>query len=354
MNGGFFLPTVVSSYSSIESKTGIRNKFLVYCNNRLSLADNYQYKPTIKSMKSIRIATRNSPLALWQAHFIESKLKQSNPELEVQIIGMTTQGDKMLNRSLSKVGGKGLFMKELEQALLANEADIAVHSMKDVTVTLPEGLTIAAVCERENPHDAFVSNHYQSLQELPAGAKVGTSSLRRSSQLAHHFPELEIIGLRGNVNTRLSKLDNGEYDAIILAAAGLIRLQMNDRIKQYIPVEQSLPAVGQGIVGIECRQDDTPVIELLKALNNEESSICLEAERQMNAVLNGGCQVPIAGYAVLDQGEIWLRGLVAEVDGSRLLFEQMRAKTGQAADLGGKVAESLLLQGASAILEKIY
>lgn len=305
-------------------------------------------------MKSVRIATRNSALALWQAHFIESQLKYHTPDLEVQIIGMTTQGDNILDKSLAKVGGKGLFMKELEQSLLAKEADIAVHSMKDVTVSLPQGLMIAAVCERENPQDAFVSNQYQSLQDLPAGAKVGTSSLRRRSQIAHFFPQLNILNLRGNVNTRLSKLDNGEYDAIILAAAGLIRLGMNDRIKQCIPVEQSLPAVGQGIVGIECRQDDTSVIELVAALNDEQSSQCLQVERQMNAMLNGGCQVPIAGYAVLEQDEIWLRGLVAEVDGSKLLFEQARAKTGQATDLGGKVAEGLLNQGAKAILDKIY
>ena len=305
-------------------------------------------------MNSVRIATRNSPLALWQAHYVESKLKQHKPELDVQIVGMTTQGDKMLDRSLSKVGGKGLFMKELEQALLANEADIAVHSMKDVTVSLPQGLTIAAVCERENPQDAFVSSQYSALEQMPDGAKVGTSSLRRRSQIAHYFPHLEIVELRGNVNTRLAKLDNGEYDAIILAAAGLIRLGMEDRVKQCIPVEQCLPAVGQGIVGIECRQEDAAIMELLSTLNNEQSNQCLLAERRMNEVLNGGCQVPIAGYAVLEKDEIWLRGLVAEMDGSKLLFEEARAKASQAVDLGTEVAEGLLRQGANTILNKIY
>ena len=268
-------------------------------------------------MNVIRIATRNSPLALWQANFVKDQLVQAHEELEVEIVGMTTRGDQLLDRSLSTAGGKGLFLKELEVSLLNKETDIAVHSMKDVPVELPDGLSIPVVCAREDARDAFVSNNYQNLYALPLGAKVGTSSLRRVAQLKSAFPKLEFIDLRGNVNTRLAKLDNGEYDAIILAAAGLIRLGFTDRIKQFITPELCLPAVGQGIVGIECRSDDKDTQDLIGALHNRESALVLAAERSMNASLEGGCQVPIAGYAEIDKGRIRMRGAVGKPDGTK-------------------------------------
>ena len=268
-------------------------------------------------MNVIRIATRDSPLALWQANFVKDQLVQAHEELEVEIVGMTTRGDQLLDRSLSTAGGKGLFLKELEVSLLNKETDIAVHSMKDVPVELPDGLSIPVVCAREDARDAFVSNNYQNLYALPLGAKVGTSSLRRVAQLKSAFPKLEFIDLRGNVNTRLAKLDNGEYDAIILAAAGLIRLGFTDRIKQFITPELCLPAVGQGIVGIECRSDDKDTQDLIGALHNRESALVLAAERSMNASLEGGCQVPIAGYAEIDKGRIRMRGAVGKPDGTK-------------------------------------
>jgi len=255
-------------------------------------------------MSLIRIATRNSPLALWQANYVKEQLQKAHANLDVDIVGMTTKGDQMLDRSLSAVGGKGLFLKELEVSLLNDETDIAVHSMKDVPVEMPSGLEVAVVCEREDARDAFVSNNYQNLYALPKGARVGTSSLRRVSQLKHSFPAFEFVELRGNVNTRLKKLDDGEYDAIILAAAGLIRLGLQDRIHQYISPDLCLPAVGQGIVGIQCRKDDKRVKDLIAPLHNRISEICLAAERAMNATLEGGCQVPIAGYAELAKGKL--------------------------------------------------
>ena len=304
-------------------------------------------------MKPIRIATRKSPLALWQANFVKDRLMQAHPGLGVEIVGMTTQGDEKLDRSLSKVGGKGLFLKELEVSLLNNETDIAVHSMKDVPYSLPKGLEIAVVCERENAQDAFVSNEYQNLYALPNGARVGTSSLRRTAQLKYAFPKLEFVALRGNVNSRLKKLDTGDYDAIILAAAGLIRLGFTDRIKQYISPDLCLPAVGQGIVGIECRSDDERTRQLLEPLHNRESALYLAAERAMNARLEGGCQVPVAGFAEVVKGKVRLRGLVGEADGSGCIssemFEsQMNIKSAQ--KLGERVAQELLDQGAGRIL----
>jgi hydroxymethylbilane synthase len=308
-------------------------------------------------MKSIRIATRNSPLALWQANFVKEQLHKAHDDLRVEIVSMTTRGDQLLDRSLIAVGGKGLFLKELEVSLLNNETDIAVHSMKDVPVDLPRGLEISVVCEREDARDAFVSNNYQNLYALPSGAKVGTASLRRVAQLKSAFPSLEFIELRGNVNTRLSKLDKGEYDAIILAAAGLIRLGFSDRIKQYITPELCLPAVGQGIVGIECRSDDNQTKALLEPLHSKQSSIILAAERAMNAALEGGCQVPIAGYAEIQKGRLRMRGLVGDPDGSKVLrAESSSSKVANynAKLLGEELAEDLLRQGAGAILESIY
>ena len=309
------------------------------------------------NMSLIRIATRNSPLALWQANYVKEQLQKAHSDIDVDIIGMTTKGDQMLDRSLSAVGGKGLFLKELEVSLLNNDTDIAVHSMKDVPVEMPKGLEIPVVCEREDARDAFVSNDYQNLYALPRGARVGTSSLRRVSQLKHSFPAFEFVELRGNVNTRLQKLDDGEYDAIILATAGLIRLGFQDRIKQYISSDLCLPAVGQGIVGIQCRVDDQRTRDLIAPLHNRISEICLVAERAMNATLDGGCQVPVAGYAELTKGKINLRGAVAKEDGSTILSvvkTSVKMTVDAAAQLGNEVANELLDKGAGNILDAVY
>ncbi|SDY22113.1 hydroxymethylbilane synthase [Allochromatium warmingii] len=302
---------------------------------------------------SIRIATRKSPLALWQAEHVTARLKALYPDLIVEIIGMTTKGDQLLDSPLSKVGGKGLFVKELEQGMLAGEADIAVHSMKDVPVEFPEGLHLAVIMERENPYDAFVSNTYASLAELPEGACVGTSSLRRQCQLADRRPDLRIEPLRGNVNTRLAKLDAGEYDAIILAAAGLIRLGFESRIRDCIAPVDSLPAIGQGAIGIECRIDDARVQQLIAPLADRDTTDRVLAERAMNARLNGGCQVPIGGHAVLDGELLTLKGLVGTTDGSRILRAEASGPRTEAEAIGVRVADALLGQGADAILSAL-
>ncbi len=304
--------------------------------------------------QTIRIATRKSPLAMWQAEHVAAELKRVHPQLQVEIHGMTTQGDKILDTPLAKIGGKGLFIKELEQGLLNDEADIAVHSMKDVPVELPDGLRLAVIMQREDPRDAFVSNRYQHLDELPEGAVVGTSSLRRQSQLAERRPDLQIRSLRGNVNTRLRKLDDGEYDAIILAAAGLIRLGFQQRITALIGPEQSLPAIGQGAVGIECRRDDARVNALIAPLHHAETASCVRAERAMNQRLNGGCQVPIAGYAMLESGHLWLRGLVGEPDGSDIIRGEVEGSPEEAEAMGIGLAERLLEWGADRILQALY
>ncbi|MGY0218438.1 hydroxymethylbilane synthase [Endozoicomonadaceae bacterium StTr2] len=305
-------------------------------------------------MKKVRIATRKSALALWQAEYVKARLEFFHPDLEVELVAMTSRGDRILDAPLAKIGGKGLFVKELETAMLENRADIAVHSMKDVPMEFPEGLGLAVICEREDPRDAFVSNTFNSIDELPEGAVVGTSSLRRQCQLMADRPDLKIRFLRGNVNTRLAKLDAGEYDAIILAAAGLIRLEMADRIRNYISTEQSLPAGGQGAVGIECRTDDAGMLELLKPLHHEKTASCVLAERAMNKRLNGGCQVPIGGFAVLEGENIYLRGLVGSPDGETMLRSEVRGPAAQAEQLGIQVAESLLEQGADKILQAVY
>ena len=302
---------------------------------------------------SIRIATRKSPLALWQAEHVTARLKALHPGLTVEIIGMTTKGDQLLDSPLSKVGGKGLFVKELEQGMLAGEADIAVHSMKDVPVEFPEGLHLAVIMERENPYDAFVSNTYASLAELPEGACVGTSSLRRQCQLADRRPDLRIEPLRGNVNTRLAKLDAGEYDAIILAAAGLIRLGFESRIRDCIDPVDSLPAIGQGAIGIECRLDDERVHQLIAPLADRDTTDRVLAERAMNARLNGGCQVPIGGHAVLDGDQLILKGLVGTTDGTRILRAEASGPRAEAEAIGVRVADDLLGQGADAILSAL-
>jgi hydroxymethylbilane synthase len=267
---------------------------------------------------------------------------------------MTTKGDIILDTPLAKVGGKGLFVKELEVAMLENRADIAVHSMKDVPVEFPEGLGLEIICPREDPRDAFVSNSINSLADLPQGAIVGTSSLRRQCQIKAMRPDLDIRDLRGNVNTRLKKLDNGEYDAIILAAAGLIRLEMPERIREYIAPEVMLPANGQGAVGIECRNEDTTIKTLLAPLACEETRIRVIAERAMNRALEGGCQVPIGSYAVLEGQEIYLRGLVGAIDGSEILTSEVRGSINDAEQLGYQLAQNLLAKGADKILRHVY
>lgn len=304
--------------------------------------------------REIRIATRKSALALWQAEYVKSALEQAHPGLRVSLVPMVSRGDKLLDAPLAKIGGKGLFVKELETALLENEADIAVHSMKDVPMDFPEGLGLFCICEREDPRDAFVSNRFDSLDALPAGSIVGTSSLRRQAQLLARRPDLRIHFLRGNVNTRLAKLDAGEYDAIILAAAGLIRLGFEDRIRSSISVDDSLPAGGQGAVGIECRTADAEVHALLAPLHHRDTAVRVNAERALNKRLNGGCQVPIACYAVLEGDQLWLRGLVGQPDGGQLLRAESRASADEAEQLGVRVAEDLLGQGAEAILKAVY
>ncbi|MDE3739232.1 hydroxymethylbilane synthase [Metapseudomonas resinovorans] len=304
--------------------------------------------------REIRIATRKSALALWQAEYVKARLEEAHPGLKVSLVPMVSKGDKLLDAPLAKIGGKGLFVKELETALLENEADIAVHSMKDVPMDFPEGLGLYCICEREDPRDAFVSNRFDSLDVLPTGSVVGTSSLRRQAQLLARRPDLKIQFLRGNVNTRLAKLDAGEYDAIILAAAGLIRLGFEDRIRSSISVEDSLPAGGQGAVGIECRTADSEIHALLAPLHHQDTALRVTAERALNKRLNGGCQVPIACYAVLEGDQLWLRGLVGQPDGGQLLRAEARAGVADAEALGVKVADELLELGAEAILKAVY
>lgn len=306
------------------------------------------------STNIVRIATRKSPLALWQAYFVKEKLEQFHPGLQVELVPMVTKGDIILDTPLAKVGGKGLFVKELELALLEKRADIAVHSMKDVPVEFPEGLGLVTICEREDPRDAFVSNQYDSLDALPAGSVVGTSSLRRQCQLRELRPDLVIRDLRGNVGTRLSKLDNGEYDAIILAVAGLKRLGLEARIRTALAPEQSLPAVGQGAVGIECRLDDERTRQLLEKLNDDNTSVCVLAERAMNMRLEGGCQVPIGSYAIWQDGQIWLRALVGAPDGSQVIRGERLTTPEQATQAGISLAEELLDKGAREILAEVY
>lgn len=302
----------------------------------------------------LRIATRKSPLAIWQAEAVARLVKTRHPAVEVELVGMTTQGDRILDTPLAKVGGKGLFVKELENGLLEGRADIAVHSMKDVPMELPEGLCLPVILDREDPRDAFVSNTFKSLDELPRDARVGTSSLRRQCQLRHDHPHFQILDLRGNVNTRLAKLDAGEFDAIILAAAGLKRLGFEVRIASEITPEQSLPAIGQGAIGIECRENDPEVMALIGSLDDPDTHVRVAAERAMNARLNGGCQVPIAGYAELtDADTLRLRGLVGEPDGSLILRAELSGPRAEAEALGRAVADLLLHEGAGPILAEL-
>lgn len=311
------------------------------------------------SQQLLRIATRKSPLALWQAEYIKARLLEHHSQLVVELVTFTTRGDKILDTPLAKVGGKGLFVKELENALLDGRADIAVHSMKDVPMAFPDGLGLSVICEREDPTDAFVSNHFDSLESLPEGARVGTSSLRRQCQLRARFPELQVLDLRGNVNTRLQKMDDGQYDAILLASAGLLRLEMADRIRQRLSAEDSLPAGGQGAVGVECRLMDTMVLSLLQPLHHQPTAQCVLAERAMNQRLEGGCQVPIACFAQRQEQasgdvEIWLRGLVGSPDGSEILRDEIQGSEVEAEALGVALAERLLARGADRILQAVY
>ena len=296
------------------------------------------------------IASRESALAMWQAEHIRNRLQILYPQTEVSILGMTTQGDQILDVSLSKIGGKGLFVKELEAALEDGRADLAVHSLKDVPMRMPEGFVLATIGDREDPLDAFVSNEYENLAALPAGSVVGTSSLRRESQLRARYPKLKVEPLRGNVQTRLRKLDEGQYAAIILAAAGLKRLGLQQRIRGIISSEDSLPAVGQGALGIECRTDRTDVIAMLQPLHDENTAACVRAERAMFLRLNGSCQVPLGGFAEIQNGRLRMRGFVASPDGQRLLRAEALGEINRPEALGNEIADSLLSQGAGEIL----
>ena len=310
---------------------------------------------TESAQRIIRIATRKSALALWQAEYVKQALQQAHAGLAVELVPMSTQGDKVLDTPLAKIGGKGLFIKELEIAMQEGRADIAVHSMKDVPMQMPEGFGLYCICERDNPFDAFVSNTVVQFNDLPQGAVIGSSSLRRQCQIRRIRPDLVVKDLRGNVNTRLAKLDDGQYDAIILAAAGLRRLNMHQRINHTLTPTASLPAVGQGAVGIECRNDDTELHALLAPLNHANTALCVQAERAMNRSLEGGCQVPIAGFAELpsnnQETEIHLIGRVGMPDGSVLLEAQATGVDPQ--KVGERVAQQLIEQGAQKILANL-
>ena len=305
---------------------------------------------SLLSPQKIIIASRESLLAMWQAKFIQKCLGELYPQTEVSILGMTTRGDQILDQSLAKIGGKGLFIKELEQALEDGRADIAVHSMKDMPMNVPEGFKLAAITEREDPRDAFVSIHYSGLDALPEGSVVGTSSLRRESQLRAQFPHLEVHPLRGNVQTRLRKLDEGQYAAIILAAAGLKRLGLSDRITALLSPEQSLPAVGQGALGIECRADRTDLVALMQPLHHQETAYCVEAERALSRVLGGSCQVPLGAFAEISNGTLQLRGFVAQPDGKRIVSDALNGKPETGITMGQQLAQKLITKGAGEIL----
>ncbi|MDB5812013.1 MAG: porphobilinogen deaminase [Betaproteobacteria bacterium] len=304
----------------------------------------------MKPPSAIVIASRESALAMWQARNIQARLAQLYPQCAITIHGMTTQGDRILDRALDKIGGKGLFVKELEDALANGSADIAVHSMKDVPMVLPPGFAIAAITERADPRDAFVSNQYASFAALPAGCRVGTSSLRRESQIRARFPHLVVEPLRGNVQTRLKKLDDGQYAAIVLAAAGLKRLGLADRITAILTPEDSLPAPGQGALGIECRADRADICEFMLGLHDAATDACVRAERAVSRALSGSCQLPLGAYAQLEAGRLRLRGFVASKDGKDFVRAELTADAGDPEALGTELAAQLRAQGATAIL----
>jgi len=301
-----------------------------------------------------KIGTRGSKLALAQSEWVKEKVEKRHTDVEVELVKIKTTGDKILDSPLSKIGGKGLFVKEIEDALLKKQVHAAVHSMKDVPAELPDELMLSAFPEREDPRDAFISLNSRILEDLPEGSRVGTSSLRRASKLLHVRPDLNIVALRGNVDTRLRKLESGEVDAIILAAAGLRRLGLADRITQVLPSEQVLPAIGQGALGLEVRRDDHDTISLLDFLNHKPTEVTVRAERAFLKELEGGCQVPIAGFALLNSDKIHLRGMVAEIDGSRIIRDEISGEKHQAEEIGINLAKSLLDAGAGEILSRIY
>ncbi|MCY4044119.1 MAG: hydroxymethylbilane synthase [Cellvibrionales bacterium] len=305
-------------------------------------------------MTTLTIATRKSPLALWQAEFVKAQIKEKHADLTVELLPLSTKGDKLLDSPLAKIGGKGLFVKELEQALMDGRADIAVHSMKDVPMQLPEGLVLGPILERHDPRDAFVSNNYKNLMDLPPNALVGSSSLRRICQIKKIRPDIRIESLRGNIHTRLNKLDEGQFDAIILAAAGLLRMDLDDRVASFLSIEESLPACGQGALSIELRDNDSVIADRIAFLNHKETAACVNAERALNTRLNGGCQVPIAGFATLANDEIHLRSMVASVDGAEVLVEQQLGKAIDAVSIGESVADKLLAQGAKRLIDTAY
>jgi len=304
--------------------------------------------------KQIKIGTRASLLAVTQSSMIKDFIEKQHPGVSVELVKITTTGDKILDVPLAKVGGKGLFVKELEDALLDGRADLAVHSMKDVPTELPDGLHLGVVTERENPRDAFISNNYANIEALPQGAKVGTSSLRRKSQIACLRPDLVIEDLRGNVDTRLRKLDEGMYDAIILASAGLNRLGKSDRITSLVEPDQMLPAIGQGALGIELRTDDTELQEGLSFLNHVPTAIAVTAERAFLLRLEGGCQVPIGAFATVEGDTVTLTGLIASVDGKQIIKEKASGPVGDAGAIGTQLAEKLLGMGGKEILDEVY
>ncbi len=302
------------------------------------------------SRTALRIASRNSPLAMWQANYVKSSLQQAHPGLEVEILGFTTTGDRMLHSPLARLGGKGLFVKELERAMLDGEADIAVHSMKDVPAQFPDGLGLAVICERGDPSDALVSNDYGSIADLPAEAVVGTSSLRRQCQLKCLRPDLRLADLRGNVGTRLGKLDEGQYSAIILASAGLMRLQLEQRIRARLGIADCLPAAGQGAIGVECRSGDEATRDLLACLHHEETAAQVAAEREVTLALDSGCELPIAAHARLEEGDLYLQALVGRADGSEIVRSERKGPVANPRELGREVAAELLERGADRII----
>ena len=304
-------------------------------------------------MQILTIASRESALAMWQAEHIRDRLKGLYPAYEVNILGMTTRGDQILDVTLSKIGGKGLFVKELEVALEQGHADLAVHSMKDVPMELPPGFELAVIGEREDPRDAFVSNQFERLSELPPGGRVGTSSLRREAQLRARYPHLTVLPLRGNVGTRLRKLDEAQFDAILLAAAGLKRLGLGDRIRSLLAVEESIPAAGQGALGIEIRSENPSVAALLAPLNHPETAACVRAERQVSRVLGGSCQVPLGAHAVLQGEELVLNGFVSSSDGSAFIHDTAHGPMNDPEAVGQALADKLLARGARTILDSL-
>jgi len=307
----------------------------------------------VKNKTPLRIATRKSILALWQANFVKDQLQALDPDLAIELIPFTTAGDRILSTPLSKIGGKGLFVKELEVAILEGKADMAVHCMKDMPAELPDDLVFGVVCERADPRDAFVSNHYHVSADLEENARIGTSSLRRGCQIRARFPQIQCLDLRGNVQTRLRKLDDGEYDAIILAAAGLQRLELENRIKEYFSIEESLPAAGQGVLAIECRAELLDQYPYLQQLEHAVSRQCVNAERVVNRVLGASCQIPVGAYAEIQNDVLHLRALVGEPDGSQLLHASKQGAATDAEKIGEAVANDLLAQGADAILAKL-